>query len=59
MKPSISIHALPAWLAALALCAVLSACGGDAGDNNAAQPPAKPAEPGAQPAVTPQLRCAP
>ncbi|QOT78892.1 hypothetical protein [Cupriavidus basilensis] len=54
MKPSISFFAQPGWLAALVLCATLTACGGDANDK-----PADPAQPGQQPAATPQLRCAP
>ncbi|MHA7683245.1 hypothetical protein [Cupriavidus sp. PET2-C1] len=55
MKPSISFFARPGWLVALALCATLAACGGDANDSK----PADPAQPGQPPAATPQLRCAP
>jgi len=54
MKPSISFFTQPGWLAALVLCATLTACGGDSNDK-----PADPAQPGQQPAATPQLRCAP
>ncbi len=53
MKPLISLLARPGWLAAMALCAALAACGGDSADNKSPAPPGEPA------AVTPQLRCAP
>ncbi|EHP38104.1 hypothetical protein OR16_39129 [Cupriavidus basilensis OR16] len=58
MKPSISFFAQPGWLAALVLCATLTACGGDSNDSKPADP-AQPGQPGQPPAVTPQLRCAP
>ncbi|WP_020205752.1 MULTISPECIES: hypothetical protein [Cupriavidus] len=62
MKPSKPILALPGWLAALALCAALTACGGDDSSPAGAQQPAQPSQPsqpGQEPAVTPKLRCAP
>jgi hypothetical protein len=53
------------WLAALLLCAALTACGGDSADNPTGTPggstetPTGGNEPNQPPAVKPSIRCAP
>ncbi|RDK10455.1 hypothetical protein [Cupriavidus lacunae] len=42
-----STLARPHWLAALLLCATLTACGGDSGESPSASPTAAPTTPGA------------